>query len=353
MRLLWMSLAALACASSGPGPDPDAGDPSLLRDARTGLVVRVPEGWSVAPPGIVQQSFASSFAAAGAEPPRAVFAVIESASIPDGRMRGVVALAGRNPGIPAEGASPIACAAMLAELRRIDPRSTLEGARTIGGRAFCGVRSATPSGQALFVWSTVLGADLLHLLTVAPDVESMAAADAILADISFTAPSSERPDAQPQVIRDARTGLRLEVPAGWSLLPKEMLRAGAGNTAGAAVVDQTVFALVRDATFTAAGAEVLGFMREPLLPNVRLPDSQEELCKVMLPFFLARDANARLEPLRTIGGLGFCSFRFVAEGKTYLLYAAVRDRMMLRFQAADVREDRSALEALLDAVAFD
>src|SRR5262245_30123084 len=138
IRFLPTLLIALACASdrgAHPSGQPDAREPGQqVRDTRTGVVLRVPDGWTIAPPGIVRASLAASFTSG--EQPRPVFAVIQGTSISEGRMSGVVAVARPNPGLPAV-ESPDACAAIVDELRTEDPHAELEGTRAIGGHQFC------------------------------------------------------------------------------------------------------------------------------------------------------------------------------------------------------------------------
>ena len=343
-------LVAVACASD-PGTRPATQPPTEFRDARTGLVLRVPEGWSLAPKGIVQASFAASFAEEGAPPPRGLFGAIEDSSLAEGQMRGVVGLA--RPSTNPFAGSQAVCDVVLAELREKEPRSEREGTRSIGGREFCGVRTFAPSGALAVVWSAVVGPDVLILLAMSQDPARLDDVGEVFAGISFSDPTPRSEDASPagEVIDDAQTGLRLEIPAGWSVFPSELI--DARRNTPSADSQHLVFALVHDETFTAAGAEMLSFVWEPIRPDAVLPDSEDAICQLILPIIRARDAQAVLETRREIGGLSFCRFRFTEAGAPYLLFTAVREGKILRFQGAGIRADGSALDAVLDAIVFD
>jgi hypothetical protein len=350
IRVLVATALALGCA--GAGGHPAAQPPRWVRDARTGLVVRVPDGWSLVPTGLAESSLLSSFAPANR--PRFVLGLIQNAAVADRRVVTVFALASANPGLPVPGTSPTACAELLAHARAFESRAESVGTRTIGNREFCAYRSEHPDGGTVRLWSTVSEFDVLDLMTQNAAGES-APVDEVLEAMSFTKaePVPLQGESSPR-IRDARTGLRLDVPAGWSALPQELIRASSEATLlEPSSAGRTVFMLVRDETFASDAADVVGFLWEPLDERTVLPDSLDEICKLMLPLVRSEDAHAALEPPRSIGGVSFCAFRFSSGGQRLLLFAAVRDGLVLRFQAAIASPDLAPLDALLDAVEFE
>lgn len=153
-------------------------------------------------------------------------------------------------------------------------------------------------------------------------------------------------------IRDARTGLRLTLPAGWSSIPDALLQSVAG---GQNVLRsdsaRVVFAAVRDDTFTASASELLAFVAQPLAD---VPSSFDGLCDEASRHVRILDAHAEAGPPRSIGGREFCSFHFSVGGRAHRIFAAAIDLEFVWFTGslADPREP-GQLDALLDAVEFE
>jgi hypothetical protein len=340
------AVALLGCA--GGRTAPEQGAPAEIHDARSGLVVRVPDAWMVAPPGLIESIAGSDRDASGG---RRLFVLVEPESIGSDQVRLLLAFAQPLPELTFENRDEF-CRAVLAGFEPWPVKVAALPPFDVADHPVCPFRASASGPDSLPVqfWITHSDSELIVFQAPLYNDFSSVSGRRVVEGMRFAAPSSATPETDAaERISDSETGLSLDVPAGWWRMPNGII-----NTASAQLDDAQ---LARQRLIFAMGRideadEVIGFFVEPA-GEAESNDTPEALCERLLALLQARHANAEQGPSRSIGGREFCAFRLSINGRPHRIYAAVNGDQVFRFQAQLAGTDAGAVEALLDAVRFE